>query len=292
MKFSTMFKQAAPWAIYPVSWSLLLSLWVAMYFDQLAPQQAWGAMVGTLILSYVVLEQVLPYEKRWSPTWRSIFDDLKYVVVNGTTLASVSAILALYTITISGDLTGPAEDWPIWLQLLSCLFIFEALNYAIHRTMHEGKGKWGRFLWHTHAAHHLPEKLYIFMHVAGHPINAIITQAIVIILPIWAMGYDQMTVTSFLMINSMHGLISHFNVDVRMGLMNYIFIGPETHRYHHSANVSEAKNYGATLSFYDQVFGTFVYKPGIAPNALGVNASEGLPLYRNIFAVLKLPFGR
>lgn len=275
-----------------MSLGIIALYWSLMFRGAVEPQQAWGMMAGTLIVAYIALEQILPYEKRWAMTWRSFFNDLKYLAVNGTTLAAVSAGLGLFAISISSDSRGPASDWPFWAQLLGILLIFEAINYTIHRTMHEAKGKIGKFLWRTHAAHHLPEKVYIFMHVAGHPINATITQGIAIILPIWYMGYDQSVVTTFLMINSMHGLISHFNVDARMGFMNYLFIGPETHRYHHSANLSEAKNYGATLSIYDQLFGTFVYHPGTPPKELGVDGKAHYPEYGNIISVLKLPFSK
>ncbi|MBL4766772.1 MAG: hypothetical protein JKY94_03535 [Rhodobacteraceae bacterium] len=47
--------------------------------------------------------------------------------------------------------------------------------------------------------------------------------------------------------------------------------------YHHSADVNEAKNYGATLSIYDQLFGTFVYHPGIPPKEFGVHPNSGQP---------------
>lgn len=36
-----------------------------------------------------------------------------------------------------------------------------------------------------------------------------------------------------------------------MGWMNHVFIGPELHRYHHSADFNEAVNQGATLSLFD-----------------------------------------
>ncbi|MGO7033949.1 sterol desaturase family protein [Rhizobium ruizarguesonis] len=72
-------------------------------------------------------------------------------------------------------------------------------------------------------------------------------------------------------------MISHFNVDLRLGWANYIFVGPEVHRYHHSADVNEAKNYGATLTLWDQIFGTFVFHPGLAPQDLGVSPDANLP---------------
>jgi sterol desaturase/sphingolipid hydroxylase (fatty acid hydroxylase superfamily) len=88
----------------------------------------------------------------------------------------------------------------------------------------------------------------------------------------------------------MHGLFSHFNVDIRAGWMNYLFVGTELHRYHHSANVAEAGNFGATLSVFDLIFGTFVYRPGLPPQELGVTGD--LPPYERFAAVLALPFQR
>jgi sterol desaturase/sphingolipid hydroxylase (fatty acid hydroxylase superfamily) len=174
--------------------------------------------------------------------------------------------------------------------VITALLVFEALNYAMHRAMHEMKGPVGRFLWLSHAAHHLPPRLYLIMHAVFHPINAVFIQTFAIILPIWLMGYDQKAVTMFMMINGLHGLISHFNVDVRLGWFNYIFVGPETHRYHHSADVKEAKNYGNTLTIFDILFGTFVYKPGKPPAELGVDANAGFPSYDKTLSVLAMPF--
>lgn len=286
------FKKMFSWLIYPASWLILIGYLAAVNHGPLSYEEIYGYFLATLVISYLILERLLPYEKRWSMTWQNLFNDLKYLIVNGATINIITVLLGLYAISTSSNLNGIASHWPFWQQMLAILLIFEGLNYTIHRIMHEAKGSIGGFLWRTHAAHHLPEKVYIFMHVAGHPFNAIIVQAIVIICPIWLMGYDQQVVTIFLMLNSMHGLISHFNVDVRMGFMNYIFVGPELHRYHHSAKLNEAKNYGATLSIYDQLFGTFVYKPGVVPESLGVDEPAVYPKYGNIFDVLKLPFKR
>ncbi|WP_165418153.1 sterol desaturase family protein [Rhizobium ruizarguesonis] len=55
------------------------------------------------------------------------------------------------------------------------------------------------------------------MHAVSHPFNAVLVQAFAIILPIWLMGYSPDTVLIFLVINAVHGIISHFNVDLRLG---------------------------------------------------------------------------
>ncbi len=277
------------WGLYPASWLLLLGGFHLIWTTPINPRLIWGTSAGILAITYLVIEWLLPYEKRWSMSLRSFWNDVKFAAINTGFVAGLSAGLALFTIHISGDLTGPAHSWRPQLQLLACLLIFEAFNYSIHRAMHELRGPFGRWLWNTHAAHHLPPRLYLVMHAVFHPINGLIIQSCAIILPIWIMGYRQEVVTMFLMINGMHGLISHFNVDVRMGWLNYIFVGPELHRYHHSARIEESKNYGSTLSIYDVIFGTLVYRPGIAPKDLGVMPEVNLPKYEDTFAVLALP---
>lgn len=277
------------WGLYPASWAVVLVA-LAVLETGAEPRLVWGVCVGVLAATYLMVEFLIPYEKRWSMTLRSFFSDLKYAGLNSIFLSGLSAFFAVFAISIAGRTDGVASDWSLPLQVVTCLLIFEACNYLIHRTMHEGKGVVGAFLWRMHAAHHLPPRLYLVMHAVFHPLNGVVIQAFAIILPIWAMGYSEKAVVVYLIINGMHGLISHFNVDVRMGWATYIFVGPELHRYHHSADVNEAKNYGATLSVYDQLFGTFVYHPGTPPRELGVDPSLGLPAYETILPVMALPF--
>ena len=278
------------WGLYPASWAALLFGFHRINAWGEDPRMVWSQTTGALLAVYLLIEITLPYQQRWAMTWASLWVDLRYVLFNGASVAAISAALGLATITIAGTHPGPATDWPIAGQLLAALLTFEAINYTLHRAMHELGGPVGRFLWRSHAAHHLPPRLYLVMHAVFHPINAVLIQGLAITLPIWLMGYGPQAAAMFLMINGMHGLISHFNVDVRAGWMNYIFVGTELHRYHHSAVVSDAGNFGATLSIFDQLFGTFIYRPGIPPADLGVDPASGLPAYERFGAVLALPF--
>lgn len=278
------------WWLYPFLWAIKLATFYVLWVSEAPPENLSSISSAFVLILCFLLELRYPYEKRWSMTWRSLWSDIKFVIPNGLTLYALGIMLAYFAIKASDDLSGPARDWPLALQLVACLLIYEGLNYAIHRAMHELPGKFGGWLWKVHAAHHLPPRLYLVMHAVFHPINAIIIRALVIVVPIWAMGYDQRVIAMFGMIMSLHGIISHFNVDMRMGWANYLFVGPELHRYHHSARPEECKNYGATLSIFDQLFGTFVYRPGVPPRDLGVMPESGLPDYDRTGAVLSLPF--
>jgi sterol desaturase/sphingolipid hydroxylase (fatty acid hydroxylase superfamily) len=286
----SMIRRLVRWGLYPASWAAVLFGFHRIIAWGDDPRAVWGQTTGALLAVYLLVEFTLPYEKRWAMTWPSFRADLKFVVSNAATLAAISAGLAYFTISTAGTHPGPASSWPIPAQLAAALLIFEAINYTLHRAMHQMRGPVGRFLWRSHAAHHLPPRLYLVMHAVFHPINALIIQGLAIILPVWAMGYGPEAAAMFLMINGMHGLISHFNVDIRAGWANYLFVGTELHRYHHSAVVSDAGNFGATLSIFDIAFGTFVYRPGLPPAELGVDPASGLPAYERYGAVMALPF--
>jgi sterol desaturase/sphingolipid hydroxylase (fatty acid hydroxylase superfamily) len=97
------------------------------------------------------------------------------------------------------------------------------------------------------------------------------------LVPLAIFGFDPFPVLITTSIIALQGTIRHFNVDIRMGWMNYVFVGPELHRYHHSANSHEAVNYGSTLSLFDLLFRTFLYRPGQPPEALGLRSEDGYP---------------
>ena len=282
----------ARYALYPYSWIVVIVFYTAALNGYISLASAPSYLDIVLIITYLIAEQIIPYEKRWVMTWNMLFADIFWLIATGAFTAVVGAGLAYLTITAAGQSNGFASHWPFALQLLVCVLIYDGINYSIHRSMHEWPGKLGPFLWRVHAAHHLPPSVHVLMHAVFHPLNILVNSIFVVALPIWLMGYDQKVVTLFFLINSMHGLISHFNVDVRSGSLNYFFVGTELHRYHHSANVDEAKNYGTIVPWFDLMFGTFVYRPGQPPANLGVSADAGLPRYGQVLEVLKLPFLR
>jgi sterol desaturase/sphingolipid hydroxylase (fatty acid hydroxylase superfamily) len=285
-------RQFVRWGLYPLLWAINLGTFYVIWYTEAAPENFRSISVGCVFLLCFGAEFLYPYERRWAMTLRSLWSDIKFAVPNSVTLRALGFLFAYLGISASKNLSGPAHDWPLLIQLVVCLLVFEGLNYAVHRAMHEMPGRFGAWLWRVHAAHHLPPRLYLVMHAVFHPINALIIRGLVIVLPIWAMGYDQQVVAMFSMITALHGIISHFNVDMRMGWANYLFVGPELHRYHHSACPNESKNYGSALSVFDQLFGTFVYRPGLPPRDLGVSPESGLPDYDRTGAVLALPLRR
>jgi sterol desaturase/sphingolipid hydroxylase (fatty acid hydroxylase superfamily) len=79
-------------------------------------------------------------------------------------------------------------------------------------------------------------------------------------------------------------------VDVRLGPLNWIFSGPDLHRWHHSSVIEESnKNYGATLIFWDILFGTrFLPKDRRTPAILGIPQIPTFP--KTFLGQLWVPF--
>jgi sterol desaturase/sphingolipid hydroxylase (fatty acid hydroxylase superfamily) len=238
------------------------------------------------------LEAIFPFDRRWRMTGRSFRRDLKYLVVNGATLHATTLFLALLSVTLPSAGGGPLAGLPIPLAVPIALLVFESLQYWQHRLSHELEGPVGRVLWHVHVAHHLPDRVYVLMHAAGHPLNGFIVRGLVTIIPLWALGLQPNALLLVNMIIVLHGVLSHSNLDLRAGFANYLLVGPELHRFHHSADPREARNYAAVLSVLDLLFGTFVHRPGRAPDRLGVAEPDRYPRSEDIRQVLALPFRR
>ena len=264
--------------LYPLLWLWTL-FWLYYAYGQLdrLPEilavKAVG-MVGVLLL----FEWLVPYRDNWGMTWRFLLRrDLIFIVVNGAFIGIFSYGFAYLALWISALTNGPLSGSSVWLQVIVALLVFEAMQYGIHRIMHENGTSLTNWLWRTHSIHHLPQQLYVVMHAVGHSFNTVIIRLCVQLLPLWILGFDPFPVLISSSIIALHGTVSHLNIDMRIGWANYLFVGPELHRYHHSANTNEAVNFAATLSIYDLFFGTFLYKPGKPPEGLGLAAEDGYP---------------
>jgi sterol desaturase/sphingolipid hydroxylase (fatty acid hydroxylase superfamily) len=282
-------RQSVRYGLYPV---LLIGV---LGIAHLAIVHGWDYQSvywkATLVIVAVLMaiERMMPMSRNWSMTGGSFLRDLRYIAMVGPAIGITKAVFGWLLIRYSASHAGPLAHLPPAAGALVFLLVFEFLQYHFHRYSHSAKGPIGRFLWKAHLAHHLPDRVYVLMHAVFHPVNALISTAI-IQAPLVLLGVPPSAVLIATLLIDLQSLVSHFNVDIRAGFLNYIFIGTESHRFHHSADVREAKNFGNTLAIWDLVFGTFLYRPGMAPAKLGLEHGEGVPRSEQVFPVLALPF--
>jgi sterol desaturase/sphingolipid hydroxylase (fatty acid hydroxylase superfamily) len=288
-------RRATPWAVTWLTWPLLFALNIFGIVSAIRLHWDFGTVLGILtgtgIVILVALEFLYPLDRRWRMTWLSFFGrDIKYFIAGGLSGAATTYLLGLIGLTLAAGHRGPMTDWPLWLAIPTTILAFDFFQYWQHRWSHEADTPLKLFLWKTHAAHHLPEQVYVLMHPAGHPLNFFLLQGLIRVPLFYFLGVSPEALFAATAIIALQGLVSHCNVDLRAGWFNYLFAGTELHRYHHSANTSEGQNYAVALSLLDVIFGTFVYNPEKLPDRLGVAEPQVYPQSRQFWRVMAIPF--
>ena len=280
------------YTLYPTLLGLTLwYLWVELGQPKSQLGGYYGYYLAALVAAMVLLESFHPMRREWKMTRASFLGrDLPYLIIGSVTLgaAGVAARWALMSFGLErGDSHATV---PLVPSVVLALLIPEFFWYWLHRMSREARGSLGRWLWRVHLPHHMPQQLYVMMHVVAHPLNTIAVR-IILTAPLFLLGFSPESLFIASVLVGLQGVVSHFNVDMRVGWLNYVLVGNELHRYHHSADIGEARNFGNVVPLWDILFGTFVYRPGIAPRALGLGDPSRYPKEGEIFRVLALPFG-
>jgi len=238
-------------------------------------------------LSYVwivvwlfLLESKMPYEARWQESDGQLIADLSHTLLNKGIVQFL--IVQLMALGVLGDRSDSATgQLSLPVQVLVGLVISEIGLYGAHRLAHE----WP-LLWRCHAVHHSVKKLWLINTGRFHFIDSLASVAASIpFLLISGISMDAVVWVSA--ITAYIGILTHCNVDVDCGPLNYIFNTPNLHRWHHSTVREEGNtNYGENIMLWDILLGTFLYKKGQGVENIGIR--EYMPL--RFVDQLALPF--
>lgn len=216
-----------------------------------------------MIIALWRLEIWMPHEREWhKPDGQNIASILHTLSSKGTvqSLLIYSTAIGLADILEGSKGLGLWPDaWPLWMQVCLAVLVSEFGLYWAHRAGHEVP-----LIWRFHAVHHSVEKLWFLNTGRFHFIDSLISIVLaMVMLMIVGAPMDMMmwvsAVTAFL------GMLTHCNVEMRFGWLNYIFNTPGLHRWHHSKDLKEGnRNYGENVMVWDLLFGTYYdadYRP-------------------------------
>jgi sterol desaturase/sphingolipid hydroxylase (fatty acid hydroxylase superfamily) len=250
----------------------------------------YGIYLTALVAVLLLVETLHPLRAEWKMTKASFWRrDLPYMLIGGLTLGLVNYAAGWMILHFGLMRSAAHAALSLIPAVVLALLIPDFLWYWVHRWSHAGRGRLGRRLWKMHLAHHLPQQVYLLMHAVAHPLNTILVRAILTV-PLFFLGFSAEALFVANLVVGLQGFVSHFNVDIRAGWVNYVLMGAELHRYHHSADPAEAKNYAAVVTLWDQLFGTFYYRPGVLAQRLGMEQPGQYPADRELLKVLALPF--
>jgi sterol desaturase/sphingolipid hydroxylase (fatty acid hydroxylase superfamily) len=154
---------------------------------------------------------------------------------------------------------GPAlPSWPIadkWLSFVTGFLLLDFLQYAMHRCQHAVP-----WLWRFHALHHSDPDVDVTTSVRHHPIEYLIATA-VYWLTVLVLGIPAIVVLSHALAVFAAAAVTHGNISLPEWLeqlLRPVVITLDLHLVHHSIEFSrENWNFGAVLSIWDRLFGTY-----------------------------------
>lgn len=239
-----------------------------------------------LALTLFALERILPHERAWLENDGQMPADLAHTLLNKgfvQVLVVVGVTIGIAEAAASkGDGLWPTH-WPMMLQVILGLLIAEAGMYAAHRLGHE----WP-LLWRFHAVHHSAPRLWFFntgrFHIVDTVTSILLCQPLLFLAGAPSDVFIWVTsITAFI------GMLTHCNIEMRFGPLNYVFNTPAVHRWHHSRNPAEGNsNYGENLIFYDVLLKTFYCPKRRPPTNIGIDS----PMPAKFLGQIVYPFRR
>lgn len=173
---------------------------------------------------------------------------------------------------------------PVWVQAVAVIFTLDFVAYWIHRGKH--RYTWW---WRLHAIHHSSAELDWFSSVRFHPVEKILDR-VIYLLPLMVLGASEEAILVLATVDALIASFAHANARIRFGPLNYLIVGPELHRIHHSCESDhQGQNFGNNLSIFDWIFGTAILT-AVPPTRYGVD--DPCLDQENILNQLAYPFRR
>ena len=217
----------------------------------------------------LLLEIGVPYRSSWRKTDGQLGPDLGHTILNkGLVQLLIVQLIGLGIVGANDSST--VATLPLPIQIIIGLVVSEIGLYGAHRLAHE----WPP-LWRCHAVHHSVKKLWLVNTGRFHFIDSLASVlASVPFLLLSGISMDAIVWVSA--ITAYLGVLTHCNVDMDCGWLNYVFNTPNLHRWHHSDKRDIGNNnYGENLMLWDILFGTFLYKKHCDITDIGI--TEKMP---------------
>ena len=224
----------------------------------------------------------------WAATKRAIHQTRFNLLISLLNSLMVAPILA----TLYSLMTNFADEFElrliapqVWnvappiLVGFVAVFADDLVAYWRHRLQHTG------LLWPAHALHHSDTEMTWLAEERFHPIDLVTTFAIDTSFLI-LLGFPAYALLVNRTVRFYYGFFVHADLPWDYGPLNYVFVSPVMHRWHHSIDPAAYQtNFATVFSIFDRIFGTYRV-PGLPDTPLGVKATIGM----GIWAQLLQPF--
>ena len=229
------------------------------FFENLSDWLALGWLLMCIAFG-LILETLFPLV-------RFDFNQLKHdafnfvlFVMNLIIISPVVIGLGLLAVWCESNQVGLLYhiELPVWVELLvAILFLDLIAQYTVHYLLHHVK-----WMWRLHMVHHSDLHVDASTATRQHPGDTAF-RVIASMVAIVIMGIPAIYYIVYRLITPFFGYLTHANVRLPPAvdrLICYFFVTPDMHKFHHHYRAPWTdSNFGNIFSFWDRVFGTFVY---------------------------------
>lgn len=200
----------------------------------------------------------------------------RHVARNLSLLAGYVAVTATLTLTVGRPLRAWAEGAGVGLlvalppavALALGVLALDLLGYALHRVYHRSA-----LLWRVHRVHHSDPDLDVSTAYRFHPLEVGLTTLAGVGVTV-ALGVPPEAATLYYALLSPWSMVQHAALPwPAVGGARWVLATPAVHRVHHARHLPETDtNFGAVLSVWDRLFGT--WHPPRAPLPVGLDGYD------------------
>ena len=175
----------------------------------------------------------------------------------------------------------------LWTIVLSFLSLDFFGGWLVHLVQHKTP-----LLWRFHVVHHSDNNVDVTTGLRHHPAESVLRGIFFIVgvvvagAPIYAVMIYQTVLILFVQ-------FTHANINLPKGVekvLSYFFVSPNMHKvHHHWQQPFTDSNYGAVLSIWDRLFGTFS-KLDVAQIRYGLDRYYPNEQDENLWMLLRRPF--
>ncbi len=181
----------------------------------------------------------------------------------GLTLLNILVLSALPLSALAVADLAAARNWgllhaaaiPLIPALLAGFLARTLVSYLIHVAFHKVP-----ILWRVHRVHHTDRAMDVSTTVRFHPLEFAFSVPVVLG-AVLALGIPPAAIIVYEVFDAAMAVFTHANLRMPPWLdraLRWLLVTPSMHRIHHSSEQAETdSNYGATLSIWDRVFGTY-----------------------------------
>lgn len=249
---------ALSWVLWPLLATLCCVTTAVMLSKGLSGEIVVPVVFLGLAATLSILERVFPHEREWVHGDGQLKHDVAFTLLgSGLPGALMDALLLALLTGITQWIARQSDgglwptDWPIVLQVALAVAVADFGSYWGHRLIHNTS-----WLWPFHAVHHSVPRLWWLNSGRIHPVDS--AWMILLSLPLmFLLGTPPDMMVWVAIFTTFVGMLSHSNVQMRCGPLDWIFNTPNMHRWHHSRLLAEGNNnYGENTMIWDVIFGT------------------------------------